>query len=231
MDVFGLVQLAADGKKSFGVGSAANLTDGIGVGRLHADFKLEQSLPHGGKKVDHLLVNQMGGQLKVEVGDPVVVLGKIAPDCHCVLFGAVEGAVHKFDLLYSGIQKALEALEGQFQRKIAHPAGNRGQAVAATEGTAANRLEVEDAPAKLVDVGIGKGQLRHVHQLGGRIALDRSVFIPPAQRVYLLDGQLSIEKAQVFQKGGFPLSAQYAVQGRLLLQKLCAVVADLGTTG
>ena len=107
MDVFGFVQGAADVQQPFGVGGAADLPNGVRIGGLNADLELEQSAPYRGEKVDHLLVDQMGGQLKVEIGDAVVMFCQILPDGHGVLLGAVEGAVHKLDLVDFGIEKAL----------------------------------------------------------------------------------------------------------------------------
>ena len=210
MDVLGAVQLPADGEQLLGVGGAADLPDGVGVGGLHADLKLKQPRTNGGKKVDHLLVDQVGGQLEVEVGHAVVVRGKVAPDGHRVLFGAVEGAVDKFDLRHPGVQKPLQALEGKLQRQIAHPTRHRGEAVAAPEGTSANRLKVEDAVLQLLQVGIGKGQLFHRQRVGGGIA-DNLFPIPPDQRVNLWEGALAVLILQVFQKGNLPLTVKDAV--------------------
>ena len=51
MDVLGAVQLPADGEQLLGVGGAADLPDGVGVGGLDADLKLEQPRANGGKRL------------------------------------------------------------------------------------------------------------------------------------------------------------------------------------
>ena len=85
----GQVRRTLDGLQSFWVSG------------LNADFKLEQTGPDGGEKGEHLLVQELRRQLKVEVGDAVVVLRQIPPDCHGVVLGAVEGPVHQLDLAHA----------------------------------------------------------------------------------------------------------------------------------
>lgn len=58
---------------------------------------------------------------KSESGHAVIMGMQILPDSHCVTFFAVKGAVNKFYLPYSGIQKFLQLGQYFFQRYKTHP--------------------------------------------------------------------------------------------------------------
>ena len=94
--------------------------------------------------INHFLINEVSGQLKVEVGDAVVVLHKVFPDAHGVFLLAVEGAVHELDLRNLGIKEDLQIRAGLLQRHVAYGFDDGAETVAAAEGTAADALEVDD---------------------------------------------------------------------------------------
>lgn len=71
MDVFGFIQSAADREQAFSIGSAADFPNSVRIGRLYANFKLEQSAANCFEKFDHLIINQVSGQFKMEVGEPL----------------------------------------------------------------------------------------------------------------------------------------------------------------
>lgn len=75
--------------------------DGLQCGRkggLNANFKLELAGTGFPQQGDILVLEQIGGKLKMKVGHPVVPLYQIAPDRAVVGRTAVKGTVYKFDL-------------------------------------------------------------------------------------------------------------------------------------
>ena len=215
VDVFGFVQFAADREQALGVGGAADFPNGVRIGRLYANFKLEQSAANRLEKFDHLIVNQVSSQFKMEVGDAVVMFRKILPDCHGIFFGTVEGPVYKFDLTYPCIQKLLQPLEYHRKRHVANPSRYRGETVTAPERTAADGFKVKNLVGQRLQIRIRERKQCHVKQRCFRVCVDGAGFIPPYQRGYLLDRAFFCKVLLEFQKGLFPFSAQNAVQCRI----------------
>ena len=92
-----------------------NLTYRIQVGRLHTDFQLDQSRAHSAHQLQFILPDQVCGNLKMEVGDSIVVILYVLPDGHRMVMLAVKCTVYKFNLRYFMIDKKLQFFFYQFQ--------------------------------------------------------------------------------------------------------------------
>ena len=82
----------------------------IRVGRLHADFHLDQPRPQFPQQCQLFLRDPVRLYLKMKIGFPVIMIAQIPPDLHRKIRARIKSPVNKFDLLYPLIQKKLQLL-------------------------------------------------------------------------------------------------------------------------
>ena len=104
--------------------------DGMGIGGLHTDFKLEQAFSYVFQKINGLLIDDICRDFKMEIGHTIIVFIEIFPDCHSMAFLTVKSSIDEFHLRYFCIQKFLQVRQNFFQRNKANTLLYRRQAVA-----------------------------------------------------------------------------------------------------
>ena len=153
------------------VSHAPDLLQGIRIGGLHADFQLYQTGTKAAKQRQLLLRQDICRDLKMEIGDTVVMLPDIAPDFHGMGMAAVKGAVHKLDLRHLFVQEKLKLLLDQFHIPKTHRFINGGQTIAAPVRAAAAGFVIDDAILKIGDsilLPVKEGNLIESHSLPPR---------------------------------------------------------------
>ena len=134
------------------VSHAPDLLQGIRISGLHADFQLYQAGTKAAKQRQLFLCQNIRRDLKMEIGDTVVMLPDIAPDFHGMGMAAVKGAVHKLDLRHLFVQEKLKLLLDQFHIPKTHRFVNGGQTIAAPVRAAAAGFVIDDAILKIGDL-------------------------------------------------------------------------------
>ena len=124
------------------------------IGRLYADLKLYSARSELIQKPDLLLIQNISGDLKMEIGDAIVMRKQIFPDLHGMFFITVKGTVYEFYLCHLLIKEKLQFT--LHNGKIPQPdlLIDGRQAVAAAERTAAARLIIQDLVFKLFQIVI-----------------------------------------------------------------------------
>ena len=79
----------------------------LGIGRLNADFKLKLFWADGPQKIQRFTIQQLGGNLKMKIGNAVIMVLQKAPDLQGTVTVAIKSAVDKFNLTDAGVQKKL----------------------------------------------------------------------------------------------------------------------------
>ena len=124
--------------------AAADLPQRLRVGGLYADLQLHQAGAHLLQQLHLLLVQQVGGNLKMEIGHAVVMLLDMPPYGESVAFLTVKGAVHKFHLGHLSLQKPVQLPlyqgNGPETQRLVHG----GQTVGAGKRAASAALIVDD---------------------------------------------------------------------------------------
>ena len=90
-----------------------NGTDSVRICGLYSNLQLDQSRAHSAHQLQFILPDQVCGNLKMEVGDSIVVILYVLPDGHRMVMLAVKGSVHKFYLRHLVIQEKLQFLFDQ----------------------------------------------------------------------------------------------------------------------
>ena len=153
------------------VSHAPDLLQGIRISGLHADFQLYQAGTKAAKQRQLFLCQNIRRDLKMEIGDTVVMLPDIAPDFHGMGMAAVKGTVHKLDLRYLFVQEKLKLLLDQFHIPKTHRFVNGGQTIAAPVRAAAAGFVIDDAILKIGDsilLPVKEGNLIESHSLPPR---------------------------------------------------------------
>ena len=151
--------------------------DRLRICGLYADLKLYQPRTQGIQKFQFLLRDQIGGDLKMEIRHTIIMLCNKFPDFHRMIFLAVEGTIHKFDLRHLLLHEKGEFLFDQIQIPEAEPLVNRGKTVAARKWTAAARLIINDAVLKFFQIRVWEIHFGQIHDRTPWVAFNRSVCI------------------------------------------------------
>ena len=140
---------------------AADFTDRRHMRGLDADFQLHQAWAQGRQQYKLFFRQQIGGNLKMEVGNAIVMVFDILPDCHCVSMATIKGTVYKFYLRHSMIQEKLQFFPHQGKGTETQAFLYGRQAIAAGKGAAAAGLVVDDTVFKCFQAGIAEGKIVH----------------------------------------------------------------------
>ena len=142
-----------------------NLTYRIQVGRLHTDFQLDQPWPHGFYQFHFFFIQKVCRNLKMEIGNAVIMLFDITPDCHGVIMFAVKCTVYKFNLRYFMIDKKLQFFFYQFQITEPQTLIYRRKTITARKWTSTACLIINNLMFKKLHVLIYKRNLTQIHGL------------------------------------------------------------------
>ena len=123
---------------------------GVRIGGLHADLQLQKAGTKAPKQLQLLLRQNIRRDLKMEIGDAVVMLPEITPDLHGMGMAAVKGAVHELDLRHPFIQKKLKLLLHPRRIPETHRFINGGQTVAAAVRAAPAGFIIDDPVPKRI---------------------------------------------------------------------------------
>ena len=179
MNIFPQIDLIYYRFYSIQIHFSANLSNRFRVYRLYADFKLNQSGPHPAQQPDFFFIQYISGNFKMKICYAVIVLLNILPDCHSMVFFAVEGSVHKLHLGNLSFQKEIQLPFYQLQISEPDRFVDRGKAVAAGERAAPAAFIVYDSVLKIFQVFVGKWKFIHIHWPSGRVLPDFPFSVPP----------------------------------------------------
>ena len=95
--------------------SPVDSTNSVRICGLYTDFQLDQPRTHGAHQFQFIFPQQICGNLKVEIGNSIIMIFYVLPDGHCMIVLTIKGSVHKFHLWHFVIQEKLKFFLYQFQ--------------------------------------------------------------------------------------------------------------------
>ena len=136
VDIMPCMDLLHDLPKKPDIHMSVDLPDRLLIGRLYADLKLHSARSELIQKPDLLLIQNIRRDLKMKIGNAIVMCQQIFPDLHCMFFIAVKGTIYEFYLCHLLIEEKLQL--PLHNGKIPQPdlLINGGQAVAAAKRAA-----------------------------------------------------------------------------------------------
>ena len=120
----------------------------IRIGTLHANLQLDQPRPHPADQVQLFLIQKICRNLKMKVGDTVVMLQNMLPDCHGMTLFRIKRTVHKLNLRHLLFQEKVQFRKHQLQIPETNRLINGGETVAAGKRTSAAAFIINNAVFK-----------------------------------------------------------------------------------
>ena len=227
MDISAIFDLLHDFRQSRKIHITINGTDGLWIGGLDTDFKLEQPLPHSFQEINGFLVNQIRCNFKVEIGHAIVMFMKIFPDCHGMTFFTVECTVDEFHLGHIFIQKFLQIRQHLIQRHKPHTIFHRRQAVSAMIRASSGRFIIYDLILHITEIIFirewQKCQIHRMHLGCGEnfisLPISQTFDFPQSDRISC------VQMFQIFCENKFSFPAHDKIHRRIFPQKCFAFIA------
>ena len=158
--------------------SPVDSTNSVRICGLYTDFQLDQPRTHGAHQFQFIFPQQICGNLKVEIGNSIIMVFYVLPDGHCMIVPAIKGSVHKFHLWHFCINKKLQF--PVYKRKTAKPQllVYRRQAVTAGKRAATAGFVINDPVFKILQIRITKWKFVHGKQAAQGLDRHRSIPSP-----------------------------------------------------
>ena len=163
-----------------------DLFDRLRICWLYTDFKLYQSRAHLFQKFQFFFIQNIRGNLKVEVRNAIIMLHDIFPDSNAVVVFAVECTVNKFHLRYFVVKEKLQLLLHQFYIPETQTLVHRWQTIAAGERASSACLVVNDLVFKIFHMIVDKWDFAQIHDRTPRIVDNFLFFFPESDSVHTL---------------------------------------------